>query len=325
MQNVLIVGLSFGVVVLLVVTARAEHQRRKEVLLQKSTALESVVATTTLPSPFSSLALDARAAIVWDVALARPLYSRNADAQLPLASLTKLMTVLLAHERISPPVTLTIAPSALAPEGDNGLFPEEEWRLRDLIGYTLIVSSNDGARALAAAAGSVGGMVSGPSSESKALETFVTAMNERAIELGLTQTYFLNESGLDTSEAVSGGYGSAHDVARLLAEALHEIPAELEMTRTKALAVRSLSGVVHDAENTNEVVNRIPALIGGKTGYTDLAGGNLAIVFDAGFARPIAVVVLGSTQAGRFSDVERLVWATLEYLKVCTAEQTICI
>jgi len=317
------IALSAGIVTLLIVAARADERREAELAL-KNMPQESAIATTTVPSPFSDLALDARAAIVWDIALSRPLYSRNADAQLPLASLTKLMTALVAHERLSPPVTLTIAPSALSPEGDNGLQAGEEWRLRDLIGFTLVVSSNDGARALAAAAG-LGGKTSEIASFSEALETFVAAMNERAGELGLTQTYFLNESGLDASEAVSGGYGSAHDVAWLLDEALGEIPDELEMTRTEALAVRSLSGVVHDAENTNEATNRIPALIGGKTGYTDLAGGNLAIVFDAGLARPIAIVVLGSTQAGRFSDVERLVWATLEYLAICSKEKVLCI
>ena len=52
----------------------------------------------------------------------------------------------------------------------------------------------------------------------------------------------------------------------------------------------------------------------GKTGFTDLAGGNLAIVFEAGPLYPIAVVVLGSTAEDRFTDVEKLVWATLESL-----------
>jgi D-alanyl-D-alanine carboxypeptidase len=55
-------------------------------------------------------------------------------------------------------------------------------------------------------------------------------------------------------------------------------------------------------------------LLGSKTGLTDLAGGNLAVVFDAGFDHPVGVVVLGSSEKGRFEDVEKLVWSTIEYL-----------
>ena len=83
-QNACIVALSLGVLALLVITATAERHRQ-ELLLQKNTLARDTVATTTLPSPFSELSLDARAAIVWDVATARPLYSRNADSQVPLA------------------------------------------------------------------------------------------------------------------------------------------------------------------------------------------------------------------------------------------------
>jgi D-alanyl-D-alanine carboxypeptidase len=54
-------------------------------------------------------------------------------------------------------------------------------------------------------------------------------------------------------------------------------------------------------------LNKIPSLIASKTGFTDLAGGNLAVIFDAGFEYPIIVVVLGSSQTGRFTDVEKLV------------------
>ncbi len=76
----------------------------------------------------------------------------------------------------------------------------------------------------------------------------------------------------------------------------------------------SEDGFLHPAENTNEYVNTIPGLQGSKTGYTELAGGNLAIVFDAGLDHPIAIVVLGSTLEGRFEDVDALVEATYSYV-----------
>ncbi len=68
------------------------------------------------------------------------------------------------------------------------------------------------------------------------------------------------------------------------------------------------------AFNTNEALGEIPGLLMGKTGFTDLAGGNLAVVFEAGPARPIVVVVLGSTREGRFADMRILVETTLRAL-----------
>jgi D-alanyl-D-alanine carboxypeptidase len=66
-------------------------------------------------------------------------------------------------------------------------------------------------------------------------------------------------------------------------------------------------------KNTNQGVVQVPGALLSKTGFTDLAGGNLVVVFDAGMAHPVAVVVLGSTVEGRFTDVKRLMDATLAH------------
>jgi D-alanyl-D-alanine carboxypeptidase (penicillin-binding protein 5/6) len=325
LHHIVTTALSLGIVALLVAGV-VEREKERKVAVREAQAVAARLATSTVPSPFALLEIDAEAAVVWDVAAERALYARHADAQLPLASLTKLMTALVADEKINPPVILTIKRSFLTPEGENGLEVGERWRSSDLLGFTLLVSSNDGARALAAAAAS-GGKPPALEEEASAtdqLSAFIASMNERAVALGLTQTFFLNESGLDTSEAMSGGYGSAQDVARLMAAALREIPEVLDMTRDDSITIHSLSGIIHEKKNTNEATGRIPGLIGGKTGYTELAGGNLAVVFDAGIAHPIAVVVLGSTADGRFRDVEELAWKTLEYLRVCTMKWVVC-
>ena len=68
------------------------------------------------------------------------------------------------------------------------------------------------------------------------------------------------------------------------------------------------------ASNTNDAQGAIPGLIMGKTGLTDLAGGNLAVVFDVGLAHPMVAVVLGSTESGRFEDVQKLVVAARKAL-----------
>jgi D-alanyl-D-alanine carboxypeptidase len=66
-------------------------------------------------------------------------------------------------------------------------------------------------------------------------------------------------------------------------------------------------------QNTDPIVKTVPHLLLSKTGFTDLAGGNLALVFDAGIQHPIAVVVLGSTKSARFTDGAALVAATLAH------------
>jgi len=130
----------------------------------------------------------------------------------------------------------------------------------------------------------------------------------------LTQTYFINPTGLDTNKTISGGYGSARDAAKLLEYAVINMPDIIESTRHTAINFESLSDINHRATNTNSSIDTLPGLIASKTGYTDLAGGNLVIAFDAGINRPIIISVLGSTQSGRFEDIEKLVNASLKSL-----------
>ena len=128
----------------------------------------------------------------------------------------------------------------------------------------------------------------------------------------MTETYFLNASGLDDSEALNGGYGSASDVARLLVASQKQIPEIMSRTADPQSDFQSESGAWVHAQNTNLAIPNIPGLIAGKTGFTDIAGGNLAILFDADIGHPVAIIVLGSSKEGRFDDVTALVHATLE-------------
>jgi D-alanyl-D-alanine carboxypeptidase len=98
-------------------------------------------------------------------------------------------------------------------------------------------------------------------------------------------------------------------------------PEILTSTTLPQTRVYNEVGQYHEAENTNDIVLQIPNIIGSKTGYTDLAGGNLTIAFDAGFNRPIVVTVLGSTRYGRFADVKALVDAVEEALKAPELEE----
>jgi D-alanyl-D-alanine carboxypeptidase len=136
---------------------------------------------------------------------------------------------------------------------------------------------------------------------------------DAAADAGLAQTYALNGTGLDESASVAGGYGSARDVALLAGALLERSPEIARATIEPSISITSREGVPHALKSTNPGIVRIPNALLSKTGYTDLAGGNLAVVYDAGVGHPIAVVVLGSSVEGRFTDVNRLIARTDAY------------
>jgi serine-type D-Ala-D-Ala carboxypeptidase (penicillin-binding protein 5/6) len=128
-------------------------------------------------------------------------------------------------------------------------------------------------------------------------------MNLRASELGLTNTRFKNATGLDISPTEAGAYSSARDVALLMEYLIANYPQVTRLTTTDATRVYNEDGAYHEVENTNEIVDDIEGLLASKTGYTELAGGNLVVAFEAGLNRPIVAVVLGSTFNDRFTDI----------------------
>lgn len=285
----------------------------------------SVVSTLTTPnesaplevttSPFEGEPLIARAAYVFDGATEKVLFQKNADAQLPLASLAKVMNALTALAVAPRYALVPLTPESLEAEGDSGLRDQERWPLAELLSFSLAVSSNDGAFAAAAAAGSFLSTPTDTGTTSGTIDAFTEAMNRSAHSLGLTASYFLNPTGLDESRELAGAYGSARDVSRLMLQALHARPELFGATTARSTFFADTGGQGHTAENTNTITDEIPLLRASKTGFTDLAGGNLSVVFDAGVGKPIVVTVLGSTEEGRFADVQTLVSATLRFLQ----------
>ncbi len=257
--------------------------------------------------PYKNLNLEAKSAFVWDLQEEKELYNLNGDAQLPLASVTKLMTALVSSETVPMGTILTINNEDIKVEGDSGLLIGEKWKLKDILNLTLMTSSNDGAHAIA----SVVGFVQSREENKTVGEMFVDAMNTKAVELGLNQTFFLNESGLDLNDGFSGAYGSSRDMTVLMSHIIENKPEILQATKYSNLNIES-SEFIHFVENTNKIVELIPGIIGSKTGFTDLAGGNLIIAFDIGINHPIIISVLGSGIDGRFDDVQKLVWASIE-------------
>lgn len=259
--------------------------------------------------PFSALHLKAAAVYVFDIKKNKAIYAKNENAQLPLASLAKLMTALVAVLNIPDYEIVTITSDAIKEEGDSNFTVGERWSLKNIIGLTLMSSSNDGAAAIASAFDLVA-----ERNESKGSETFVDKMNEMARDLGLKQTYFLNETGLDINGDTSGAYGSAKDVSKLMIHIFNKESAIVEITSYDSAVVNSFEGE-HKIKNTNRIISDIPGLVFSKTGYTDLAGGNLAIIFEAGPQKPVVISILGSTEEGRFDDMKSLISATLQSIQ----------
>lgn len=235
--------------------------------------------------------LSSRAALIYDLRTGTVLFGHNEERQLPLASVAKLATVAYALAQGNNR-TLTLAPEDIGEEGDSGLMPGEQWELFDLARFVLRTSSNDAAAAVAGAF----------RKDTRSLTSFVRS-------IGLSQTYFLNPTGLDISTTTAGAYGSARDMALLLSYLMKHDEEVLSATARFKEEIRDLSGAPKEEGATTALLEDIPGLIGAKTGFTDLAGGNLAVVVDRGFERPLAIVVLGASRESRFSDVRALLEA----------------
>ncbi len=256
-----------------------------------ATAEEVPVIPEITPPP-----LRANAVYVYDVVGNRALYSKNADKSLPLASITKLMTALVARELVTDDTRLRVPERATTQASASGLRAGETLIAKELRDYAMLASSNDAAYTLANGVGNI--LV-----EDEGGRAFVEAMNITAEELELESFTFYNATGLDLSPTEAGAYGSARDVTFLMSYILRNYPDILAPTTEAYDRIVATDGTYHEAENTNPDIFAIPGLLGSKTGYTDLAQGNLTIAFDAGYNRPVIITVLGSTYEDRFSDV----------------------
>ncbi|MGB4076862.1 MAG: hypothetical protein WBK28_04160 [Minisyncoccia bacterium] len=264
------------------------------------TSEKTVTNTAPRESAFDLVRVSAKAAIVYDLVTGEVLYEKNAEAQLPLASLTKLLTLFAASDALTDDAPIVVSLHAMATEGETGFKEGEAFTFEELAKLALVGSSNDAAAAIAEAA-----IVAADAPNGGAL------LASAASAIGLTQTYALNGTGLDENQGIAGAYGSAHDMALLSGALLSRVPGIIRASINPTVTARSLTGNSYTLKNTNPDTSHVPGLILSKTGYTDLAGGNLSIVFDVGIGHPIAIVVLGSTKEERFTDIDLLVQATI--------------
>ena len=241
---------------------------------------------------------DARAWYVVNASNGDVLAQHDATQRVPIASITKLMTVIVALQHLKPSDVVTVT-SGAAQVGESRIPLRAGQRItvHDLLEGALIQSANNAADALAAA--SAGGDVN----------TFVSWMNAKAKLLGLRDTHFVRPDGLDAPGHVS----SARDVATLARVAMH-LPIVRQIVAKESDTIENGTFTVH---TWNDLLGSFPGMIGVKTGHTDDAGWcQVAAVRRPGYT--IYAVVLGSpTRSQRNADLARLLsWGVSEYKTV---------
>ena len=258
-------------------------------IIEEEINKENLKKIAELKNKINNLSLEAKAISIYDITKKEKIYGKNDDVVLPLASLAKTMTIIsVLNDNYEGEVM--ISPNAIKESGDYGLYKNEKWKITDLAKFSLILSSNDGALAL--------------SSYDK---DFLNKINNKAGEIGMKNTFFSNSTGLDINKEKAGAYGTSLDANTLAIYALKTYPEIFEATTMSNVTLKSLSDFTHKIKNTNTITNKIPNLLFSKTGFTELAGGNLSIIFKDKEGHEIAVTVLGSSVLGRFTDVEKLV------------------
>ncbi len=233
------------------------------------------------------LSLACQAAILVEQTTGQVLYEYNADQQMPIASITKVMTLLLTFEAIH---NGRIAKTDLVPVSEHAyqmggsqiwLEPGEQMTLDEMLRAICISSANDAAVAVAEF---VGG--SEP--------VFVQQMNDRAAALGMTNTQFHNACGLDAE----GHLSTARDVAVMSCEILNTCPEVLEYSGVWS---DSLRGGATQLVNTNKLLRRYNGITGLKTGTTSGAGVCISASAEREGLKLVAVVLGAPSSTDRFN------------------------
>jgi D-alanyl-D-alanine carboxypeptidase len=221
----------------------------------------------------------------------RFVFRKRTERLLPIASLSKLMTALIVVEN-NPDLSQSIIVSKNAESKYNvpvygNLEAGQEISLEKLLKLMLHYSSNDAAFALA---------------ESVGLESFIAEMNRKAVDLGMEDTHFINPSGLDPEDEDSiPNYSTAYDLIILSKYILKNHPFLLEL---------SLENGPYSIENGVSDLHVLPGqrIIGGKTGYTEKAGGCMLFMFSDEKQNYFINIILGSeSPQKRVEEMQKLV------------------
>lgn len=262
------------------------HKNALETAIPKLYAKKNVIELKS-DSQFAPLAYassyqdDSKAYEVVDLNSNSVLSEKNSNSRLPIASLTKIMTAVVALDLASPDTIMTVSsnPPQVTPTR-IGLWKGEKINLSDLLNGLLITSGNDAATTIREGVSALYGE-----------DFFIKAMNKKTQFLGLSNTHFSNEVGFDIGQ----NYSSAHDLAVLADYALTNYPLIAEIVKTPYQEIRTTDPARwFDLYNWNGLLNVYPGAIGMKIGNTTEAGCTAIEIAERDNKR-VMVVVLGSS------------------------------
>ena len=261
-------------------------------------------ASGTLAASIPAESLTAQGIYAYDVATGEMLYGVGENEQLAIGSTTKIATALVAIEYLSPDDEVVIDPSDLvdtALYSNMGLVAGDTLTVDQLLQGLLVASGTDAAQVLARVAGAG---ISGSDDPDTARAAFVSAMNDYATQLGLTQTHFANPGGEDDP----GNYSTAKEIA-LLGGELMQIPMLADIVAMPNYSfVSTGTGQTYEGANTNQMLGT-DGIVGVKTGSTDQAGGCVVLAQDgAGVGDLMIVAILGSDLT--YNDLSQIVTDT---------------
>lgn len=236
----------------------------------------------------SSLSLSAQAYVVVSTKDGTILHGKMPRKKLPPASTAKIMTVLVAMEYLPMDYPAVVSRNAVnVSPSKAGLTLGAKYRVRDLVTACLVASSNDAAVALAEAA-------AGSETE------FAKLMNEKALELGMTDTRFVNATGL--TEKKRKQYTTPYDLTKMMREAIKDkrIDQMMGLVETK---IRGSDGRWIDLRAHNKMLWKTPKFVKGKTGWTS-ASRHTFVGTNYSSQKSIAFAILSSQKP--WTDIERL-------------------
>jgi len=236
----------------------------------------------------------AKSYLIYDKNSKQIVYGKDIGKQLPNASTTKLMTALVAFKNYSLDTILNVPESCVGLNGSNvGIKAGEKFYVEDLIYGLLLRSGSDAACVIST--NFPGGR-----------DNFIKEMNIKAGEMGLKDTQYKNEIGLDAE----GHYSSSRDLLSLTEQILKIEKFKIIMG-TRSYVMQSLEGENYAINNTNELLFSLPGTVGYKTGYTSNAGECLVYGYE-NLGNKLIIVVMGSKD--RFADVKELLNGYLQEL-----------
>lgn len=274
----------------------------EEVIIQENERNEIEAATSSKTKP----TINSRRYAIYDRLSGRCIYGKDENKQTAMASTTKIMSIIIVVENCNLKDNVTITAKAAGTGGSRlGLHIDDQITVNDLLYGLMLRSGNDAAVALAIhTAGSV--------------EKFANLMNQKAEELGLTNTHFVTPHGLDDSEH----YTTAYELAKITDYALKNETIE-KIVKTKTTTIY-INGNPMQISNTNELLGNLEGVYGVKTGFTNNAGRCLVTSVKRGDMDLIIVVLGADTRKDRAKDSMKLIEYAYKKFYMVNVEKMIC-